>query len=75
MDKPENSNWNIYVHKQRQPVKHKGRYPENPPKEECIGVDCDAGGLMIFQGTDRIHYREKLEADYYNIVLLHYCSV
>jgi hypothetical protein len=75
VDKPDGSEWNIYVHKIKQPVKHKGRYPENPPKEECVPVDCDAGGLMIFQGTDRIHFREKLEHDYYNIVLLHYCSV
>ena len=43
--------------------------------EECEAVDCDAGGLMLFQGTDHIHFREKLEADYYNILLLHYCSV
>tara|TARA_B100000886_G_scaffold324182_1_gene268627 strand:+ start:315 stop:2381 length:2067 start_codon:yes stop_codon:yes gene_type:complete len=75
VDKPEGSNWPIYVHKKRQPIKHKGRYPENPPIDECVPVDCDAGGLMIFQGTDRIHFREKLEYDYYNILLLHFKSV
>lgn len=75
VDKPEGSNWNIYVHKIRQAEKYKGHYPDNPPKEECEAVDCDAGGLMIFQGTDHIHFREKLDYDYYNIVLLHYRSI
>ena len=75
VDKPDGFSWPIYVHKKVQPVKHKGRYPENPPKEECEPVDCDVGGLMIFQGTDRIHFREKLEADYYTVLLLHYKSI
>ena len=43
--------------------------------DECVAVDCDAGGLMMFQGTDHIHFREKLEGDYYLILLLHYCTV
>lgn len=75
VDKPENSSWNIYVHKVKQPIKHKGRYDFTPPLDECEAVDCDAGGLMLFQGTDHIHFREKLPYDYYNILLLHYCSV
>lgn len=75
IDKPHNFNWNIYVHKPQQPEKHKGRYDEKPPLEECEPVDCDAGGLMLFQGTDHIHLREELEGDYYNVLLLHYCSV
>tara|TARA_B100000424_G_scaffold13816_2_gene10192 strand:+ start:4502 stop:6553 length:2052 start_codon:yes stop_codon:yes gene_type:complete len=75
IDKPDNCEWPIYVHKKRQPEKYKGRYPENPPKEECVPVDCNAGGLMMFQGTDRIHFREKFDQDYYNIILLHYCAL
>jgi prolyl 4-hydroxylase len=75
VDKPEGSTWNIYVHKPQQPVKHKGRYEVKPPLEECEAVDCDAGGLMLFQGTDHIHFREELQEEYYNILLLHYCSV
>ena len=75
VEKPKGCNWPIYVHKKRQPIKYKGRYPDNPPIDECIPVDCDAGGLMIFQGTDRIHFREKLEYDFYNILLLHFKSV
>lgn len=75
VDKPEISSWNIYVHRTKQPIKHKGRYDFTPPLEECEAVDCCSGGLMMFQGTDHIHFREKLEFDYYNILLLHYCSV
>ncbi len=80
LGKPPNSNWNIYIHKVKQPVKYKGRYAKfengdpgyTPPKEECIVVDCQENGLMIFNGTDHIHYREPLEDEYYNVVLLHY---
>jgi hypothetical protein len=72
--KPKDSSWNIYVHKTKQPEKYKGRYDFTPPKEECIAVDCEENGLMIFNGTDHIHFREELPYDYYNIVLLHYCS-
>jgi prolyl 4-hydroxylase len=74
INKPENSHWPIYVHKVKQPVKHKGRSDFTPPKEECITVDCNAGGLMIFQGTDHIHFRENLPDDFYHIVLLHYVT-
>ena len=56
-------------------IKHKGRYDEKPPLEECEAVDCDVGGLMLFQGTDHIHFREELKDDYYNVLLLHYCSI
>ena len=75
VDKPEGCNWNIYVHKPQQAEKYKGRYDFTPSLDECEAVDCEAGGLMMFQGTDHIHFREKLEFDYYNILLLHYCSV
>ena len=70
--KPPNTNWNIYIHKEKQVEKYKGRYDFTPPKEECIAVDCRENGLMIFNGTDHIHYREPLEYEYYNVVLLHY---
>lgn len=70
--KPSASNWNIYIDKQKQLEKYKGRYDFTPPKEECLAIDCSENGLMIFNGTDHIHYREQLEYEYYNIVLLHY---
>ena len=47
-------------------------YDTKPPKEECINCDCRSNGLMIFNGRDHIHYREALEHDFYNILLLHY---
>jgi prolyl 4-hydroxylase len=75
VDKPDNAVWPIYVHKTKQEKKNVGSYKFTPPKEECIEFDCDAGGLMIFCGTDHIHYREKLPFDYYNVLLLHYCSL
>ena len=75
INKPENSKWSIYLHKVKQPVKHKGRSDFTPSKDECIAVDCNAGGLMMFQGTDHIHFREELPDDFYHIVLLHYKSV
>jgi prolyl 4-hydroxylase len=75
VDKPDNVNWPIYVHKTKQEEKYVGSYKFTPPKEECIEFDCDAGGLMMFCGTDHIHYREKLPFDYYNVLLLHYCSL
>ena len=74
INKPDNSHWPIYLHKVKQPVKYKGRADFTPPKEECIEVDCNAGGLMIFQGTDHIHFRENLPDEFYHIVLLHYVS-
>ncbi len=75
IEKPVNTHWPIFLDKTKQAVKHKGRYQEKPEKENCIACDCESGGLMIFNGTDHIHYREALEYDYYNIVLLHYrCS-
>jgi hypothetical protein len=75
INKPDNLNWPIYLHKTKQPVKYKGRTNFTPSKDECIEVDCNPGGLMMFQGTDHIHFREELPGDYYHIVLLHYCSV
>lgn len=72
IDKPDNVTWPIYVHLVKQPMKHKGRYDFTPLKEECLGIDCKANGLMIFSGTDHIHFRENLAYDFYNILLLHY---
>lgn len=72
IDKPEGASWPIYFHKETQPVKYKGRYDFTPVLKECEAIDCETGGLMMFCGQDHIHFREKLNADYYTIVLLHY---
>ena len=72
VDKPENSNWNLYIHKKKQTIRHSGIYDIAPKIEDCYSVDCEKGGLIMFQGIDHIHFREKLEHDYYNILLFHY---
>ena len=74
LSKPNNARWNIYYHKIKQKEKFKGRYYFIPPKNECFALDCNENSFMIFNGTDHIHYRDKLEYDYYNIILLHYCT-
>jgi len=74
VDKP-NYNWNIYVDPKKEPIKSKGRYIDYKTQENknrCIKVDCNSNGLMMFNGIDHIHFREKLEADYYNVILFHY---
>ena len=75
IDKPEDFEWLIYLHKEKQIKKNKGRSNFTPDKSECIALDCNSNGLMIFKGEDHLHYREKLDADYYNIVLLHYRDI
>ena len=77
IDKPEGSYWPIYVDMETQPIKHKGRYRNyvnDDHKENCVKVDCDANGLMVFCGTDHIHFRESLPHEYYYISLLHFMS-
>ena len=72
IDKPVGSTWNIYVDMKNQARKNLGRCSPISEKKDCVPVDCDANGLMIFCGEDHCHFREKLEHDYYNILLLHY---
>lgn len=78
IDKPEKTKWPIYVDKQKQPIKHKGRYNDYNIEDNinnCISVDCEIGGLMCFQGTDHIHFRKKLEYSHYYVTLLHYQQI
>jgi len=77
IDKPAGSSWPIYVDKEKQPIKHKGRYRNyvnDDHKDNCIQVDCDPNGLMVFCGTDHVHFRDELPHDYYYISLLHYMT-
>ena len=77
IDKPEGVNWNIYVDMEKQPLKSRGRYRQyvnDDHKDNCKKVDCGPGGLMMFNGIDHIHFREKLDGDFYYIILLHYRS-
>lgn len=76
LSKPEGSHWAIYFHKVKQPTKNKGRWDGCPiSKEDCVSCDCDAGGFMIFKGEDHNHFREEMNCDYYNIILLHYVKL
>jgi hypothetical protein len=75
INKPADITWPIYFHTKKQPIKHQGRVNFTPPKDECIACDCGPGGLMMFNGTDHAHFREKLDGEYYHIVLLHYKSM
>lgn len=77
IDKPVGAYWPIYVDKDKQPIKFKGRYRNyvnDDHKDNCIKVDCEPNGLMMFSGTDHIHFREPLPYDYYYISLLHFMS-
>lgn len=77
IDKPEGVNWNIYVDMNKEPLKSRGRYRQyvnDEHKDNCKKVDCGPGGLMMFNGIDHIHFREKLDGDFYYIILLHYRS-
>ena len=75
INKPADITWPIYFHTKKQPIKHQGRVNFTPQKDECIACDCGPGGLMMFNGTDHAHFREKLDGEYYHIVLLHYRSI
>ena len=77
IDKPKDAFWPIYVDKEKQPIKFKGRYRNyvnDDHKDNCVQVDCEPNGLMMFCGTDHIHFREELPYDYYYISLLHYMT-
>ena len=41
--------------------------------EDAYAVDGDEGGLIIFSGTDHVHFRPVLRDEYYSVLLLHYC--
>ena len=61
----------------KEPLKSRGRYRQyvnDDHKHNCKKVDCGPGGLMMFNGIDHIHFREKLDGDFYYIILLHYRS-
>lgn len=77
IDKPDGINWNINVDMNKEPIKSKGRYRQYVNADHidnCKKVDCGPGGLMMFNGIDHIHHREKLDGDFYYIILLHYRS-
>ena len=71
--KPKNSKWNLYIEKKL--TNSEGKINYKPLKDECHALDCNENGFMILKGKKNIHYREELEYDYYNILLLHYNEI
>jgi hypothetical protein len=78
IDKPKNCTWNINFHKKLIAEKYKTdgkRTKEKPPINECEILDFNIGSIMLFNGTNNIHFREKLNHDYYTVMLFHYSPI
>ena len=73
LKRPKNEKWNIYLDKNKT-KKCAGRSSYTPDKKDCIPLDfsTDENSLLCFEGQEHLHYREKLDSDFYNILLLHY---
>ena len=68
--------WPIFWDKKKQkdPFVNKPKY--KPLKTNCLEFDTDIGGLIVFQGTDHIHYREYIEeGQRFYTLLLHYNEI
>ena len=67
--------WPIYLHKKKQETANKGRTGDKYiDHSECVELDCEEGGIIMFQGCDHLHFRHPYEGKNYNVVLLHYMS-
>ena len=64
--------WPIYWHKIKQDKKNGGRYYVIPDKEEYVKLNVNPGGIIIFEGTDHIHFRDSYNGRFYDVLLLHY---
>ena len=75
LDKPEAATWPLRIAKDPHHTPYRGKAHEHDhlPPEDTFAIDVDAGGVIIFQGTDHVHYRDVLHAEYYTAILLHYC--
>ena len=54
-------------------MKFRGHRNAHVTYSDSYAVDADAGGLIIFSGTDHVHFRPVLRDEYYSVLLLHYC--
>jgi hypothetical protein len=73
INRPELSKWPIYLHKQKEKRPYIGRLNYTPDKNECFELDFDGNNsLLCFCGQSYGHFREKLNHNYYNILLFHY---
>ncbi len=73
INRPELSKWSIFLHKQKEPRPYIGRLNYTPDKDQCFELDFEGdNSLLCFMGQSYGHFREKLNAEYYNILLFHY---
>jgi len=73
LGKPKDSVWYLYLEKKLTNIVGFAEY--TPLKDECCALDCNENGFMILKGKKNVHYRDNLEYDYYNILLLHYNEI
>ena len=73
VDKPPGAEWPLYVAKRRERMKFRGHRNAHVTYSDSYAVDADAGGLIIFSGTDHVHFQPVLRDEYYSVLLLHYC--
>lgn len=66
------SDWPLFLSKIKEEKKNSGLSYLKPFKENCFKLEIDCGGIIIFDGTDHIHYREKYLGSFYDVLLLHY---
>ena len=64
--------WPIYWHKIKQDKKNGGRYYVIPDKDEYVKLNVTPGGIIVFEGTDHIHFRDSYNGKFYDVLLLHY---
>ncbi|AII17142.1 ferrochelatase [Aureococcus anophagefferens virus] len=73
INRPELSKWPIYLDKNKQKRPYIGRLDYTPDKNSCFELDFnDNNSLLCFCGQSYGHYREKLNFEYYNVLLFHY---
>jgi hypothetical protein len=76
INRPDNSRWPIYLEKNKQKRPYIGRLDYTPDKNECFELDFENNNsLLCFCGQSYGHFRNQLNADYYNILLFHYTTI
>ena len=57
LDKPHGTRWPLYLHTVPEQKFYRGRYDRKPQLDQCLKLDCDTGGLLVFQGIQNIHLK------------------
>ena len=69
---PKNLVWPIYVEHAPNHGLQGGRKKTPSCSEECVGLTCQLGGLILFRGRHHYHFRNPLEGNFAYYFLLHY---